>query len=379
MGDRGRGVDANDGADAVPGAPEVGPAPRADQVVTVDEDALLGALAAAVGAGDTAVSDELVIVRRGVRRRSIIYYVGVRATPGVSRWVVKCPATGVERLGIQPPAPAEDQFEALRRLHAFLAASGGRFASPRPVALLPEFSALAMEFAQGRSLWELVQPAALHRPQELLAGVREAALALRHLHSIEPPRAQLVDLRELENTVFEDSAAALRGAGLPVKDRWFTPGLRPSSAVTQVVLLHGDWAPENVLLAEDHVFLLDPELTDHGWAEHDLARFLLMLLDRSLFVATDTFGRSRRLRHEATSTFLTAYYGTAPVSPVLGPLLLRETARRWTVRHQDVVNGGRRLRRPRSRLLRGYFSRVLDEVSDPQWADSARNNGSPLP
>ena len=214
MQDEGSGDGAADGPDAVPGAPAVGPGPRADQVLTVDESALLRALAAELRAGDgSAVSEELVIVRRGIRRRSIIYYVGVREAPDVCRWVVKCPATEVERLGIQPPAPAEDQFEALQRLHAFLAAGGGRFASPRPVALLPEVSALAMEFAGGRSLWELVEPAALRRPQQLLAGVKEAALALRHLHSIEQPRAELVDLRELENTVFEDSAAPLRGAG----------------------------------------------------------------------------------------------------------------------------------------------------------------------
>lgn len=347
----------------------------------VDEGALLAALGSILP--DEPASphpDELIIVRRMQRRRSSIYFVGLRDEAPLSRWVVKNPAPEVERLGIRPPISAEQQYLALHRLYEFLAAAGGRFVAPRPVALLPGLDALVMEFAKGRSLWELARPGALWRSQELVAGVREAALALRHVHTIEPPRVEPLDLEALQQSAFEHSVAALDGAGLPLRKQWFTPDDRPGGASAATVLLHGDWAPENVLLADQHVYCLDPELTDHGWPEHDIARFLLMLLDRSLFVATHSLRRSQKLRSEVTSTFLTAYYGMAPVSAVLQPLLMQEMACRWAVRHQDVVSGSSGLRSARTRLLLNYFSTVLDEVSDPHWADFAGDgDGAVLP
>jgi aminoglycoside phosphotransferase (APT) family kinase protein len=339
----------------------------------VDEAELLAALKAALRADPAGrPPGDLVVVRRGLRRRSTIYFVGVHqgdgATPTI---VVKCPSPEVERLGIRPPMTVQEQYAAVQRLHEFLAGSDTQFAAPRGVALLPEFDALAMEFVQGRSVWELVRPSAIWRQHELREGVRSGGLALRQLHTIEPTGSAPVDLAEVERTAFSDSRDALRGVDTLMRDGWFSPGAQPAGGVLgKVVLLHGDWAPENVMIGQDRVFCLDPELTDRGWPEYDLARFLLMLLDRSLFVTTGALGWSA-LRRDLIRTFLTAYYGGQAVSPLLRPLLVREVAQRWAVRHQEAQRGSAAARKARSLLLTRYFGGVLDEISDPRWVESA--------
>lgn len=336
----------------------------------LDEVELISALARALGAGpDGPPPGQLEVVRRGLRLRSTIYFVGARqGGTATTSWVVKCPSPEAARLGIRPPLSAADQYAAMERLYEFLAGGDTPFTAPRPVALLPEFDALAMEFVEGHSVWDLVVPSALHRPQQLRDGVRSAALALHHLHTIEPASAGLVDVAEVEETAASESIDALRSAQVRVRDTWFLPSAQ-GQAEGKTVLLHGDWAPENVLLDQDRVFLLDPELTDHDWPEHDLARFLLMLWDRSLFVVTGALGWSA-LRHDLTKIFLTNYYRVEPVSPLLRPLLLREISRRWTVRHEQAQRGSAPVLRARSLLLERYFSTVLDEVSNPRWPES---------
>lgn len=310
------------------------------------------------------------VVTRGDRRRSTIYFVGVQHEGSREvRWVVKRPAPEAQRLGITPPMSAAEQFGALQRLHDALAELDGRFAAPRPVALLPDFDALAMEWVGGASVWDLAVPHALWRPRALREGVRSSALALRHLHAIEPAGTDVVDVVEVERGAFSDSREALRSVISSSPERWFGPGAA-GSVSAEVVLLHGDWAPENVLLDEDRVFLLDPELTERGWPERDLARFLLMLWDRPLFVTTGAL-RLSALRRDLTRTFLRTYYGGRPASPLLRPMVVREVAQRWAVRHQDAHRGGEAARAARQLLLRRYFGGVLDEVSHPRWPERA--------
>lgn len=104
-----------------------------------------------------------------------------------------------------------------------------------------------------------------------------------------------------------------------------------------------------------------------------------MLLERSLFVLTDDLGRSRKLRHRFTATFWSTYYGAAPVSVTLAPLLIREVARRWAVRDQDVQGGEERLPWAGNRLLSRSFAKVLNDVSDAGWADSCRAGDAATP
>jgi aminoglycoside phosphotransferase (APT) family kinase protein len=289
--------------------------------------------------------------------------------------VVKCPSPEVERLGIRPPMTAQEQYAAVRRLHEFLAGGDTQFAAPRGLALLRERGAFAMEFVQGRLVSDLVRPSAIWRWHELRDAVRTGGLALRHLHTIEAPESMVIDLAEVEHAAFSASRAALGGVDAPVREGWFSPGVRPAGGhVGRVVLLHGDWAPENVMISRDRVFCLDPELTDRGWPEHDLARFLLMLLDRPLFVTTGALGWSE-LRRDLVSTFLDAYYGEQAVSPLLRPLLVREVAQRWAVRHEEAQRGSAAARKARAIVLTRHFAGVLDEISDPRWPGHAAGWG----
>jgi aminoglycoside phosphotransferase (APT) family kinase protein len=345
----------------------------------LDERALLRSLQAALSAESQDAPDDLVVVDRGLRRRSSLYFVAAAGDPGVRRWVIKRPTPEAERLGMSPPMSAGEQHRALQRLHDFLVSRGGSVTAPRPVAVLPDLGALAMEYAPGQSLFELVRPGALRRPDELVSGVRSAGLALREMHAIEPSSAEQPDLRAVESSVRREASAALSQVGLPVDARWFARDASATALPGRKVLLHGAWAPENVLLDGDQVVCLDPELTVRGWAEQDLARFLLMLLDRPVFVLTDSLGRGRALRHELISAFLTTYYGREPVSPVLRPLLEREVALRWVVRHQDVLDRRPPLRRARTALLHRYFRAVLDEISGPAWTALAQGDGPPSP
>ncbi len=314
---------------------------------------------------------EIVVVRRGLRRRSTIYFVGLKQGSASSvSWVVKRPTPEAERLGIRPPMTAAEQYAALGRLYSFLSDGRTPFAAPRPVALLPELDALVMEFVAGHSLWDLAVPSALYRPQPLREGVRRAALALRHLHTIEPADSEVVNAGDVEEAASQVSIEALRTVHRRVEDTWFPPG-RNQELQAKVVLLHGDWAPENVLLDREQAFILDPELTDRGWPEHDLARFLLMLWDRPLFVASANISWPKTLRHQLTRIFLTAYYDGEHVSPLLRPLLRREVSQRWAVRHQEAQRGGSAAARARSMLLAHYFGALLRELADPRWAKGA--------
>jgi hypothetical protein len=336
----------------------------------IDEGELLVALERVRFAGE-GVRGKLAVARRISRRRSEIYVVGVDDGGAVgSTWVVKRPTAGAGRLGIRTPMDAAEQYAALERLYNFLAAGNGWFAAPRPVALLAEFDALVMEFVEGHSVWDLAVPSALLRPAALREGVRLAALALRHLHTYQPRPAEPVDLVAVETEATAVSCEALRSIGIHLRDGWYHPSSQ-TDVIGKVVLLHGDWAPENVLLDHDQVFLLDPELTDFGWPEHDLARFLVMLWDRSMFVATKPLTVSSRLRHDLTSVFLTAYYAGDPVSPLLRPLLLREVSQRWAARHQGIEGHSALELGARALVLKHYFGGLVGELSDPRrWSAS---------
>lgn len=335
----------------------------------IDEAELLAALRAALPTDRAGrPPGDSVVVRRDPRRRSTIYFVEVDHGDGATATiVVKRPSPQVERLGIRPPMTAEEQYAALQRLHRFLAGGDTPFAAPRGLALLAECGAFAMEFVQGRLVSDLVSPSAIWRWQELREGVRTGGLALRHLHTIEPAGSAPVDLADVERSAFIAARDALSGVDTPVRDGWFRPGVPPTGGILgRVVLLHGDWAPENVMINQDRVFCLDPELSDRGWPEHDLARFLLMLLDRPLFVITGAMGWSA-LRRDLIRIFLTAYYGDQAMSPLLRPLLAREVAHRWAVRHQEAQRGSAAARKARSLLLARYFGSLLDEISGPRW------------
>ena len=143
--------------------------------------------------------------------------------------------------------------------------------------------------------------------------------------------------------------------------------LRPQPTQTSV-LLHGDFAPENVVISSGTVYCLDPALAARGPREVDVVRFLTMLCDAPPFVATLGAGPMGRLRRRMAAEFVRGYYGPAGRPSSLQPMLVHSVALRWAQRHEHVVQRGARAGAARTALLRAYFSRLLNEMSSgPQW------------
>lgn len=337
------------------------------------EQRVLDALAPAVA--DRAARDELTVLRTHRRYRSSLYFVGVR--DGLEpRWVVKRPDPDRRQQDLRPPPDAEAQFDALCRLHEHLGASGDDIMAPRPVALLQQIEALAMEYVAGQTLTDLMKVGRVVRPEPLLDGVARAAAALRLIHRLAPSVSSTVDENEWMRHAAREARRHLLVARLPFRHSWLTVDSRewltvdsrePRYVEPAEVLLHGDWAPENVVLGDHGLTCLDPELSHRGWPERDVSRFLVMLCDAPVFVTTTGLPAWALLRRRAAVTFLAAFYGDRGVSPLLRPLFLADLAARWAMRDVDVVRRNPAGTRSRRLLLRHHFTALLDEASDPGW------------
>jgi aminoglycoside phosphotransferase (APT) family kinase protein len=332
------------------------------------QQSVLTALKSALLAGDDIrEADELVAVSQVERRRSTMYFVSVAARPGAARWVVKQPSTATQQHDLGSPLTAQAQYAALVALHDELDDQDARFAAPRPIALLADAGAFAMEFVDGRSIPELLDARAVLRPRPLLDAVRSAAALLRVLHAIQPQPNSLVDHDDPADDAVGDSRHVLERMGLPVRSSWFDSLPRPQHTQTSV-LLHGDFAPENVVITSGATYCLDPALTKRGARELDVVRFLTMLCDAPLFIHTLAPGPVGRLRRRLAAEFVETYYCGAARPTSLQPMLVHAVALRWAQRHDHIFERDARAPAAWTMLLRAYFSRLLTEVSSsPQW------------
>ena len=317
---------------------------------------------------------DLVIVHEGrARRRSSLYFVGLAGSRPACRWVVKQPNSDIEQADLPSPLSALGQFQALQRLHGHLAQQSG-VGTPRPVAYLPELEAYVMEYVPGPTVTALITAGAVLRPEALLHGVSSSAEVLHAVHSLEPAVTDRIDLADLGGRAAARGRQLLEEVGLPTRDRWFAPSATASAYATigRKVVLHGDFAPENVVRSPSGFFCLEPDLAERDWPEYDVVRYLLMLFDAPLFVAGADLPPVQKLRRRAGATFLDAYYGAGAWPDVLQPLMVLSLAARWSMRHTDLARREPRLRGSRERLLRRHFGRLLDEVSSPHWLEAGR-------
>lgn len=333
-----------------------------------DQQSVLVALKSALLASDDLRdADELVVVSRVERRRSTMYFVGVAGQPGATRWVVKQPRTAAQQHDLASPLSAQEQYDALVALHDVLDGHDPRFSVPRPIAHLAEAGALAMEFVDGRSIRQLVNARAVLEPQRLLDAVRSAAALLRVLHAIQPAPGALADPEWPTNDALGDGRHVLQRVGLPLRSSWFEAAPHPQRTQTSV-LLHGDFAPENVVMASGATYCLDPALAGRGPQEIDVVRFLTMLCDAPLFIHTLAAGPIGQLRRRIAAEFVEGYYGAAGRPTSLQPMLVHAVALRWAQRHDHIFERDARAPNAWTVLLRAYFSRLLTEVSSsPQW------------
>ncbi|MDX6324771.1 MAG: hypothetical protein QOK15_1125, partial [Nocardioidaceae bacterium] len=300
----------------------------------MDDTELLGLLAPVLAAdAGTASSAGFAVVRQSRRNRSIVYFVGLLGSD-VPRWVVKVPSTARVQHDLTSPLAAETQFAVMERLHTDL--GRGSVRTPRPVAYVPELDAVVTEFVDGSTVAAVVSEGLVRRSQ-VAPALEAAATTLRALHELSPVEDVEVDLAGVEREAIGAARTHLQVESLPIKESWFRPaGTSSRLVVGRRVVLHGDFVPENVLLTTDSSYCLDPDLTHRDWAEQDVARFVVMLCDAPLFVTAGVTPPVRALRRLAVTTFLTAYYGGQPASPLLRPLTLSLVAARWRARHEDV-------------------------------------------
>jgi hypothetical protein len=294
-------------------------------------------------------------------RRSTVYFVGLHEEPGRCRWVVKSPNPQVLREDLPSPVSAELQFVALGRATEHLASVSDRLATPRPVALLPEIGAYAMEYVPGESLSRRIRVGALVRPARVLEGVAAAASIIKSLHRLEPERETSIDLQTVVHRSLERARAVLGRVGLSAPVAQLDPPERRAVRGKEA-LLHGDFAPENVLLASGVTTCLEPDLVVRGPVEEDLARFLTMLFEAPLFLVGAYVPAIQRLRRRAAQVFLTEYYGGDSPSPILPALLYEALAARCAARYGDCARRRPPAHRLRLHLLRTHFTRLMREA-----------------
>ena len=334
---------------------------------TDQQSVLVSLQSALLARGDLRAAHELVVVSRVERRRSTLYFVGVAARPAATRWVVKQPRTATQQHDLASPLTAQEQHDALLALHDVLGAHDVGFCAPRPIALLADAGAFAMEFVDGRSIPQLLTARAVVEPRPLLDAVRSAAELLRVLHAMQPGPSALVEPERSTNGALGDGRHVLRRMGLPLRSSWFDAGRLPQHTETSV-LLHGDFAPENVVIASGATYCLDPDLAGCGPRELDVVRFLTMLCDAPLFIHTLAPGPVGRLRRRMAAEFVDSYYGPAGRPTGLQQMLVHSVALRWAQRHDHIFERSARAAAAWTTLLRVYYSRLLTEVSSsPHW------------
>ena len=297
------------------------------------------------------------------RRRSDLVYLGIREEASSPRWVLKVPRPDSRQHDLTAPLEASAQVEALDRMHRHLSSTTTGVRVPRVVALLPDRSGYVMDFADGPSLAALLRARALLDDAPVLRGCEEAARVLRALHELDPVSMPRPALDEMHRHAATRVQSVLQSAGLPVRRAWLGTGPDSPVPAGTVVLLHGDFAPENILLGSGATWCLDPDLAERDWAEHDVVRFVVMLFDAPLFVVLADVPAVQRLRRRAAAVFLETYYDGVPADPAFSGMLRAALASRWATRDGDVVERGARLGRLRRLLLRRHFSRLLDEAS----------------
>ncbi|HEX6151673.1 phosphotransferase family protein, partial [Nocardioides sp.] len=230
------------------------------------------------------------------------------------------------------PLSAEQEFDALRRLHEHFVGLGLPYRVPEPVAFLPEVEAVVMEYVEGITVKDLLSYASLRRPTRLLDGLSASGGFLRHLHTLEHFPELTVDLKAQAEQVLAVAEEKLHplGLDLPGQVRRTLQELPAATVTSPQVRLHGDFGPANILLASDGSTVgLDPSLEAVGVPEEDLVRYVALtsgIIRLAPELVLPPFGGVRRRMEHA---LLQAYYGTSDWPPLFELKYLHQLCRRW--------------------------------------------------
>ncbi len=311
----------------------------------------------------------LALTRRPQRHsRSMIYFIGAgRFRSGWAEWIVKQPDELSTQEDLSSPASAESEFASLVRLAEHFSPLEPRLRVPRPVALLPEIGAFAMEAVHGRDIPALIGLGTPLNTHRLLLAVAQSAAFLKHLHNIDLPSEEVVDLRAKAEALLEYGELFRARHGLPLPSE-LTETLRaiPARSVpARICRVHGDFAPVNILIdSQGNAVGIDSALDRVAFPEHDLARFLVMLGSERLFIAGQRVAFIRAVRRRAEATLLQTYYGEADPPLLLELELIDALCRRWIRRHVTRLENRPSLSGARRRLVDTHFRRLLDESAE---------------
>jgi aminoglycoside phosphotransferase (APT) family kinase protein len=207
----------------------------------------------------------------------------------------------------------------------------------RPVGLLPEIDALALEFVPGRALRAIFTADFRHPAAEAFSALRATGDYLRRVHVAGDAGEDEVDLAEVAEAVLSRSSEALAAAGLRLPDAAAAAlrAVRSRRVRTCRTVLYGDFVPANLIVtASGHIVGIDPVLQETGLPEDDAARFLAVVMSDTKFVPGLVLPSVRRTGRELQEAFLSGWSGQPDPSPLLGVQLMQALSLRWLRRRE---------------------------------------------
>ena len=279
-------------------------------------------------------SEGLSLIRPPLRNeRSTLYFVGDVGT-SVPRWVVKqtYPAAAI---GSVPTLPAAAELRALALLQSWQDVG-----TPvvRPVGVLSDIDALALEFVEGRLVGTHIAAHPGRRVPGTLQVFEAAGRYLRRVHNAGSDGEIEVDLAEEASLVLRRS---------------------PSRQVhVRRALLYGDFVPVNLIATPSNQIVgIDPALQEVGLPEEDAARFVTFLVSNTRLIPGLVLPSVRRTGRELQEAFLTGWSGQPTPSTLLELRLLDALTLRW-IRRRELT----RLREAPARARRHVMDRFMESL-----------------
>ena len=325
----------------------------------LESHALVEALADALRADGVDAPDLAPTAPPIVTGRSTLQRLVDRSTG--EQYLVKQPIVVGGWVDTEDVLTAADQYAALELAHLWQHGED-RHAVVRPVAFLAEQQALAMAWAPGRTVLQVIHRAPVD-PRAARLALRAAGDFLRRFHRHGRRPDDRTTLAAPAAEVLELAAGPLQAAGLrvPVEVTAAVALVSDRAETHARALLHGDYEPSNLIVRRPgEVVMLDPLLSTEGPAVDDVARFLTVLSSDSVFLAGVVLPPLRRLRRRLESDFRTAY-GIGD-SELLELRLLKQHLLRWLRRRENTrLRGVPVLRDARALLIDAHMRALLLE------------------
>ena len=326
---------------------------------TTDPDLVISSLAQALNADP----DKLSLIRPPLSNlRSTLYFVG-EVGGSNPRWVVKQTHHPATPVGGVPTLPVAAELRSLAVLESW---QDGNAPIARPVGLLPDIDALALEFVPGRPLRALFNGNLRHPATEAVSALRATGNYLRRIHLAgDAGEEEEVDLAETAEMVLSRSteALAVEGLRLPEPAAAALRAVRSRRVRTRRTLLYGDFVPANLIVTSSgHIVGIDPALQEVGLPEDDAARFLAFVMSDTKFIPSLALASVRRTGRELQEAFLAGWSGQPMPSTLLVVRLMETLSLRW-LRRRELTRLREAPARARRLLIDQFMTHVIMQAA----------------